>query len=286
MSDSHARYAPPGSMAEFGFSERAFPPEGGAPLYDIGNAKDRPVLVMHELPGLNEACARFARRLSERNFHVHVPLLFGRSLDPTPEFVRTVRNYRALCVSEEFANLEAGKTAPIAARLRVLAAHISKAHGGAKVGVIGMCLTGSFVIPLIIEPGVAAAVASQPAIPLHLAHVLTGLGHGPWKEQINVDDEVLKEAVDVAKRFCKPILIQRFKSDRICPGERNRRLAAAFGSLATTVEYEGGSLVRRLFNPPHAVLTSEFKANGGGHLGQQTRDAFDTVVAFLDQHLD
>jgi dienelactone hydrolase len=61
-----------------------------------------------------------------------------------------------VCVSEEFAKLEAGVLQagvprPIVDWLRALAAHVSGLHGGAKVGAIGMCLTGAFAIPLILE---------------------------------------------------------------------------------------------------------------------------------------
>jgi dienelactone hydrolase len=68
----------------------------------------RPVLVMHELPGLTPAALRFGRRLAKRGFRVYLPLLFG---EPAQDDWRG--SYRSLCISREFANLQAGVSAPI-----------------------------------------------------------------------------------------------------------------------------------------------------------------------------
>jgi hypothetical protein len=47
---------------------------------------------------------------------------------------------------------QAGVSAPITIWLRALAHHIFVTEKSPKVGVIGMCLTGAFVKPLVIEP--------------------------------------------------------------------------------------------------------------------------------------
>ena len=61
-----------------------------------------------ELLGLTPATLRFGRRLSQRGFRVYLPLLFG---DPGQDDWRS--NYRALCISREFANPQAGQSGPM-----------------------------------------------------------------------------------------------------------------------------------------------------------------------------
>ena len=146
-----------------------------------------------------------------------------------------------------------------------------------------MCLTGAFVIPLIIDPGVVAAVVSQPAIPYSLSYRATGLGGGDWMRRLNISDEQLQAAQQVAARDNKSLLLQRFADDRLCPRERLDRLAEVFGAQAQRVEYPEPSALRRAFNPPHALLTEEYDRAGPDN--PATRNALHRVLAFLHRHL-
>lgn len=236
---------------------------------------------MHELPGMTPACVDFGLRLSEQNFRVHLPLLFGEPLDD-----RFLKHGRALCVSKEFACLKAGVSAPITDWLRALARHLAAEDRSVRVGAIGMCLTGAFVIPMIIEPGVHAGVISQPAIPLSVSHWLLGLGDGSWKRELNVSDEHLAAAVQCARDRGKAVLLQRIDGDRLSPPERQHRLAEAFGAQAESLEpYPNQKILRRLFNPPHALLTQEY-ADHREDPDHMTKAAFAKVVAFLREHLN
>ena len=234
-----------------------------------------PVLVMHELPGLTPAALRFGRRLASRGFRVYLPLLFG---EPAQDDWQA--NHKALCVSREFANLQAGVSAPVVNWLRALAANLSARHGNAKVGAIGMCLTGAFVIPLVLEPSVVAPVAAQPGAPFSKVFRLAGVGRGPWMSQLNVSDADVREAAVRVERDDLVILAGRFARDRICPAERLDRLEAAFPGRVIRRELPGGSWLE----PPHATLTTEYERANDDPAGP-TRVWFEEVVAFLTQRL-
>ncbi|WP_301780186.1 dienelactone hydrolase family protein [Caballeronia sp. SEWSISQ10-4 2] len=234
-----------------------------------------PVIVMHELPGFAEPLVGFADRLVNAGFRVYAPHLFGPLMweDPT-------LNYARLCISKEFGYLRANRSAPICDWLRALANSLSEEPPGTRIGVIGMCLTGAFVIPMVIEPGVRAGVISQPAIPISLRYVQTGRGEGDWMREMNISDEELREATERCARDHVPILVERFLNDRRSTHARVERIAQAFGSNATVYEYK---------NPgpgpyPHAILTSEYDL-ADGDPANPTRVALQRVIAFLTTNL-
>jgi dienelactone hydrolase len=234
-----------------------------------------PVVVMHELPGLSPAVLRFGRRLAERGFRVYLPLLFGE-----PGQDDWQGSLRTLCVSREFANLQAEVSGPIVDWLRALAAKVSENHGNAKVGAIGMCLTGAFVIPLVLEPCVTAPVAAQPGSPFSKIFRAIGIGKGPWIAQLNVSNKDVENAVERVQRDGLTLLMGRFENDRICPAERLDRLETAFRGNVIRRELHGGSF----FNPPHATLTTEYEA-ASNKPDEPTRQWFEEVVGFLKQRL-
>lgn len=267
------------AMQARGYAPRGFAADGLVhTVYRKGTGA--PVLVLHELPGLDEPNVGFADRLAAAGFEVHLPWLFGPALRSD-----TLGNWRRLCVSAEFGRLQAGVSAPVTDWLRALAAGLVAQRPGQRVGVVGMCLTGAFVVPLILEPGVVAAVASQPALPLSLPHLLTGWApSGAWRRQLNVADADIAAAAEVARREGKRLLLQRFRADRACPHERLVRLAEAFGAQAELHEdARPGERWRTLRFAPHALLTHEYAAHGDDDA--VTRQAFARVVAFLRAQL-
>ena len=74
--------------------------------------------------------------------------------------------------------MQVGVSAPIVDWLRALASDLSARHEHANVGAIGMCLTGAFVIPLVLERCVTAPVAAQPGVPFSGVFRAVGLGRG------------------------------------------------------------------------------------------------------------
>jgi dienelactone hydrolase len=244
------------------------------------------LIVMHELPGLVQPCVDLAKRLAGEGFQVFMPHLLG------PLMRRSVAgNIARLCIRAEFAHLRSGTSTPVSAWLRSLAQRVSTEFTQPKVGVLGMCLTGGFAIPLLLEDNVRAAVVSQPGVPFSLRHLLLGgtHGRGPWERALNVADEEINAA---AREICdrgKAIMIQRFDEDRICPRARVERLRQAFGSAAEVFPTVPKSPTRPPSRfPPHAMLTEEFDAagpDGSVSCDDPTRQAYARVVRFFKLHL-
>ncbi|MDR5798222.1 dienelactone hydrolase family protein [Caballeronia sp. LZ008] len=278
------RTSPDRTIEKLGFDAYAF--SDGVYEHMVYSKGAGPVvIVMHELPGFDDHAANFVDRLVARGFCVHAPHLFGSMLWSTPNL-----NYlRLRCINAEFANLRANRSAPVCDWLRALARLLSEHSANPRIGVIGMCLTGAFVIPMVIEPGVGAGVISQPAIPFSVGYRMSGgtRGEGEWMREINVSDTDLGTASRRCARDSIPIIIQRFESDLLSPRDRALRIAEAFGDNATLDEYKNSGANEH----PHALLTEEFdealdvdptdptKPNS-------TRIALDKVVAFLHQNLD
>lgn len=264
-------------MAALGYAERPFA-HGGIehPVFSKGDG--RPVLLLHELPGLAQPAVNFAERLLAAGYQVHLPLLVGEVLQRA-----TLANTRRLCVSAEFARLQAGASAPVTVWLRALAADIVQQRGGARVGAIGMCLTGAFIIPLVLTPGVVAGVVSQPAVPFDPLYLVTGLQRdSAWRSQLNIHDDELRDAAACAQAEGKRLLVQRYSADRLCPAQRIQRIAQAFGAAAEVHEYDEPSWLRRALNP-HALLTEEYDKRPADDAA--TRQALQRVLDFLDRHL-
>ncbi|MEJ1963283.1 MAG: hypothetical protein WDO56_17690 [Gammaproteobacteria bacterium] len=122
-----------------------------------------------------------------------------------------------------------GVAAPIASWLRALAAHVSEHNGGGRIGALGMCLTGAFAIPLVIDPRVAAAVAAQPAAPLSLLHAAFGLRVSERQlSALNVSDESIAEARMRLGSGEAHLLALRCRADRICPRDKIERFEREF----------------------------------------------------------
>lgn len=245
------------------------------PVYDKGQGPK--VIVMHELPGLTHPVLDFADRLIAAGFRVYLPLLFGELLDDAP-----VGNLAKLCISKEFGHLKAGTTAPVCDWLRALSREVQQqTPATGRIGAIGMCVTGAFVIPLILEDAVVTGVVSQPSIPFSAVYRATGLGEGDWMREMNVSDQDLFDAADCAADKDKHILVQRFTDDRLCPAARIQLIAERFEQQAELHEYPSPT---PHVAHPHAVLTEEY-ANAEASDTDPTRIALQRVIEFLRMHL-
>jgi len=245
-----------------------------------GNAAP-PVLVIHELPGMSRSVVDFANRLVGAGYRVYLPLLFG---EPLQSALR--QNYRRLCISEEFGRLKAGVSAPVTSWLRALGRKVSADNGNRRIGVIGMCVTGAFAIPLILDASTVAPVASQPAIPFSTKYWLLGIGRGPWMRQLNVSDADIAAAATRCHKESLTLLAFRFDSDRACPREKIDRLRDEFRDRLDYHELHQDSWWGRTFRPAHAVLTEEYdRAGDDAPTDHPTRIAFDRLLAFLRERL-
>jgi len=240
-----------------------------------------PVLVMHELPGMSLAVINFANRLAAEGYRIYLPLLFGEPLQSA-----MLKNYRSLCISNEFGRLKAGVSAPVTNWLRALGRKVSADNGNRNIGVIGMCVTGAFAIPLILDASTTAPVASQPAIPFSTQYWLTGTGDGPWMRELNVSDADIAAAATRCQRESLTLLAFRFDSDRVCPREKMERLRDEFKDRLDYHELHQASWWGRTFRPAHAVLTEEYdRAGDDAPEDHPTRVAYRTLLTFLRERL-
>lgn len=250
------------------------------PVYYAGDRHALPVLLLPEIAGFSPGLRMFAERLIEARFRIFVPWLFG------PLGIRApLRNGIRLCISREFANLRGGVSSPITTWLRGLAAHISKHSCGARIGAIGMCLTGAFAIPLVIDPHVVAAVAAQPSAPLSPVFVALGLGCERRLGRLNVSNGEIVEARARLDAGEAHLLAVRCRPDRICPRAKIDRLQREFPVGLEVREYAQAAERNRLGERPHATFTKEYRLAPNASADHYSRRAFADLVAFFDRHL-
>ena len=199
-----------GEMA--GFDAFAFEAGGGTKTVFAGG-EGRAVLLMHDVAGLTPGCMALAGRLARGGLRVYVPLFFG-----WPGQSSRVLGFGQAVLSRGF-NLFADEgTGALTDWLRPLCREISARDHWRSIGVVGMGITGSFAFSLLIEPCVAAAVASHPSTPLPLAE--------RSRTYLGIPEEHL---ANLRTRNDVRMLGWRFGEDRLCPPQRFRRLAQLMG---------------------------------------------------------
>ena len=250
------------------------------PVYYAGDPQAPPLLLLPEIAGFSPGLRLFAERLVEARFRVHMPWIFGPFGKRAP-----VRNGIRLCISREFAYLRAGVSSPVTTWLRALTAHISKHSGGTQVGAIGMCLTGAFAIPLIIDPRVVAAVAAQPAAPLSLLFSVFGIESAGRSSQLNISDSEIAAARARLDAGEAHLLAVRCRPDRVCPRAKIERLQREFPVGLEFREYASPGERNCLGERPHATFTREYRIAPNASPDHYSRRAFADLVAFFDQHL-
>ncbi len=194
------------------------------PVYKTGSGS--PVILMHELPGMTPECLNLAERIADAGFTVYLPLMFGE-LGQGTSWSQTLRFSIQLCISREFKLYARNQSSPITDWLRELCQKVLDEHPGPGVGVIGMCLTGGFVLSLMADKSVIAPVASQPSLPFgFVGHFNKALGTSP---------HLLEGARDRAKQGV-PLLALRFSEDCISPSDRFATLRREFGEPTKVIE--------------------------------------------------
>lgn len=249
-------------------------------VYYAGDRRDPPLLLMPEIAGFAPGLLLFAQRLTAARFQIYMPWLFGPFGRRAP-----VRNGLTLCVSREFANLRAGVSAPVTSWLRALAGHISRHNGDSRIGAIGMCLTGAFAIPLILDPSVAAAVAAQPSVPFSALFATFGVGRSASMRRLNICDQDISEARTRLACGHAQLLAVRNRADRICPREKLERLQDEFPTGLEVREYGEADSRNARGERPHATFTKEYRLAENATADHPSRSAFSDLVAFFEQHL-
>jgi dienelactone hydrolase len=231
------------------FSSFQFSTNGSSSRWVYRKGEGPAVLLMHELPGMIPECVDLARRIADEGFTVYMPLLFGEPDKPLSNPKLLVYTAQ-LCISREFYCFAKHRSSPITDWLRALSRQAHLECGGKGVGVIGMCLTGSFVLSLMADESVIAPVMSQPALPFGVtaAHK-AALGISPQ------DLEVAKTRTQQGI----PLLALRFSEDKICPPDKFVTLRQEFGNTFEVLEDTPELCWRR----GTALETMEINSNKG-----------------------
>ena len=249
-------------------------------VYHAGDQAAPPLLLLPELPGIAPGLLLFAERLRAAGYKVYIAQLFGGTGKRTP-----LRNAARLCISREFAFLRGGVSAPVTLWLRALAGHLSTLHGEVAVAAIGMCVTGGFVIPLVLHPRVTAVVAAQPSVPLSLQHLLTGRGDADRCAALPVSSADLQAvAARLATGDCA-LLAVRCRADRLCPPDRMQRLQQEFAAGLTVREYGGAEDRNAVGQRRHATYTKEYRLAADADEQHPGKQAWSDLLAFLRAHL-
>ncbi len=252
------------------------------PVYRKGEGPA--IVLMHELPGMIPECVDLARRIAAAGFTVYLPLLFGKPDEPIS--IPKMLSYTAqLCVSQEFYCFAKHQSSPITNWLRALCRKAHQECGDRGVGVIGMCLTGGFVLALMADDSVIAPVIAQPSLPFGImaAH----------RAALGVSEAELATAKQRAEQGVS-VLALRFSEDKISPPEKFDTLRQRFDGTPDVIEDSADLCQRRgriletieinskpgnPHNVPknsHATLTLGYQS--GNH---PTNRAFQRVIEFL-----
>jgi dienelactone hydrolase len=220
MSELLARYEAPWTFESGGISH---------PVYSAGKGPN--VIVLHELPGMMEACLDLGLILAER-FRVHLPLLFGEAGRQRPWWL----NLGPVCIRREIYLFSAHQTSPLVDWLRALCRTLAPQAHSPGIGVIGMCLTGGFALALVAEESVLAPVVAQPGLPLVVHQETLGLA--------NADLAAIRDRT--AKLGSKCVLGLRYADDAFCKSERFDTIERLIGDAFERQEFPGSD---------HATLT-------------------------------
>jgi dienelactone hydrolase len=249
-------------------------------VYYSGKQVHPPLLLMCELAGFSPGLLMMAQRLIDADFQVYAPWLFGPFGHRAP-----LRNLLCLCIAQEFARLRAGVSAPITQWLRALSAYISEQNAGQQIGAIGMCLTGAFAVPLVIDPQVRVAVAAQPAVPISLRWLMAGMNGSEHVSQLNVSDADMAAAGQRLACGDAHVLACRFRADRLSTREKITRLRHEFSTGLTVHEYESETWRNVLDKRPHATFTKEYRIVPDASDDHPSRQAWADLLAFLNRYL-
>jgi len=186
-----------------------------------------PVLLLHELPGLTKQDIRLANKLVCQGYTVILPLLFG-----VPGQDRFLHSLFTVCGKDQFDCGGSGRTPKPLTWIRDLRAAIrAQWLDGKGIGIIGMCLTGEFPIPLLCVPDVKAAVLCQPTDPFN---ILTLLHLGPGSKL-----SLSKDDIEAGQKSTIPILGIKYSGDLYCPDKRFETIAGLFPNRFYWLELAG-----------------------------------------------
>jgi dienelactone hydrolase len=236
------------------------------------------VIVISEMPGITPKVADFARKVAANGTTAVMPHLFGTpgrgaSNGKKGAALYAMSSLIPACISREFTVLATGRTSPVIAWLRALAAHEHERCGGPGVGAVGMCFTGGFALAMAADPRLLAPVLAEPSLPFPVSR----------KHKATID--ISPADLAVVKQRCAAegleVMGLRFAGDSFSPPERFAFLRRELGDAFLAVELDDASANPDAAMKPHSVLTEHLVDQPG----QPTRAALDDVLAFFRRRL-
>ncbi|MFL6843438.1 MAG: dienelactone hydrolase family protein [Allosphingosinicella sp.] len=236
-----------------------------------------PVIVIHEMPGITPAVAKFGRRVADDGFTVFMPSLFGTpGAEPTRLAFAT--QFIRLCIHREFELLAKDHPSPVTDWLRGLAAQVFSEIPGRGVGVIGMCITGNFALTMALDANVVAPVLAEPSLPYSLFR------NDGIEAAVHASPEALENIRQRHRADGFKVLGFRFEGDELCRRARFETLEKELGPAFDGQSLPDASAASRRDNPnnkPHSVFTSELIDEAG----EPTGDALRKVLGFFAEKL-
>ena len=218
-----------------------------------------PVLLLHELPGLNKSTIEYAASLQDQ-FTVYVPLLFGSYGQNSSRKGLQAYNFNG----EWWKLYKPRGTRRITQWLRHLLGDIAHQHPEQNIGIIGMCLTGAMPLALLDNQQVNAVVIAQPSLPL-----LSWFKKG--KRSLDLSDEEWETAKRQFKERSVYAYGVRFEKDTTARREKHLRLkeelncenckGAFIDAEIPETEYQKAGLDE----DAHSTLIAEWKPNNPDH---------------------
>ncbi len=255
-----------------GYEERTFAHDG-VERRVLERGSGPAVIVMAEMPGITPRVLDFADRVAARGCTAVLPLLFGTvGRAPSPAYYAA--SIAPACVASEFAAFARGRTAPITAWLRALAADAHERCGGPGVGAVGMCWTGGFALGMMLDDRMLAPVLSQPSLPIGLT--------GSHRADLHLaPDDLVRVKERAEAGVC--VLALRFSGDKLAPPARFATLERELGDAFIGVEIDSSrGNEHGISAKAHSVLTEDL-VDEPGH---PTHEALHRVLDFLAERLE
>jgi dienelactone hydrolase len=222
-----------------------------------------PVIIMHEIFGVTKPVIEFCRTIAAAGYQVWVPVLFGSIEPKAGTLANAARFAQFVCVASEFRIFSANKSGRWADWLRELVAKVCEKSGANRVGVIGLCLTGNFVLAMAQDRRVHAPVMGEPSLPFFRPREL----HTSREEL----DAVKARIADPGDRLV--VRGYRYTTDTICSQAKFDRLSEELGC-----GFIGRSIPAN--EKLHSVFTDLRDANNN-----LRHDKVEEVIAFLHERL-
>jgi dienelactone hydrolase len=231
----------------------------GIPVYRIG--RGTPVVLLHELNGMSPSCLTLGRMLAAEGFAVYLPLLFGHICQDN-----VILGAIEACAVGSFSCFRTGTAGRELKYFRQICDRVAETSKAPKLGVVGMCLTGSLPLGVMGNPRVKAVVLSQPALPFGFT------GHARAATGVSRAD------LESARISATPVLAFRFEADTLCRHERIEAIEAALAPNQLRLhEFASPPMQEPYSHRLHAVLTAGIEPAAS--------EAFSEMVRFLTANL-